>query len=234
MLPSSENVLHPLEGCIHPLLSPVFLILFVWQCGISSSVHMTDHLFCPYLFTDLFFCKNQTALQKPWYRSPTITSLFHSLSFSFTPLSSPAAHPLLISLCFLCFLSDFSLSDSPIQNFLKNIFWFLVYSGMSSKTFSFIDPFSTSIIFQAEYHARETERNEKHFEKYIFQVTTSKSPFHSVLPCCCIISSHSCSQDHGGCFELRVDNQLLWTHSEHKKTSLRNKSINLLHIRSTV
>lgn len=51
-------------------------------------------------------------------------------------------------------------------------------------------------------------------------------PLHSVILHCCIISSRSCSPDRGGCCERQVDNQQLWTHSENKKTSLSNKSIN--------
>lgn len=83
--------------------------------GISSPVHMTDHLFYPYLFTDPLLYKpdssSKAVIQKP--------DNHFTVSYTFvlfqSSLSSPASHLLLISPCFLGFLSDLNFSDSTIQ-----------------------------------------------------------------------------------------------------------------------
>lgn len=76
---------------------------------------------------------------------------------------------------------------------------------------------------------KERKKKKKLFKSRFLQVTTSKLPFfHSTLPCCCIISSHSCSQDYRrgaggvlvgrrGALNAGVDNQQLWTHREKKR-----------------
>lgn len=133
MLPRSENVLYPLEGCIHPLFSPVFLILFVWQCGISSPVRMTDHLFYPYLFTDLLLYKpdgsSKALIQKP---DNHFTVSYTFILFQ-SSLSSPTSHLLFISPCFLCFLSDLNLSSF---RFWKQSIFLIPY--VVPKTFSHV------------------------------------------------------------------------------------------------
>lgn len=131
MLPRSENVSHPLEGCIHPLFSPVFLILFVWDiftCAydrppiLPLSVHWPLLLYKP-------DSSSKALIQKPDNHF-TVSYTFILFQAS---LSSPASHLLFISPCFLCFLSDLHLNSF---RFWKKSIFLIPY--VVPKTFSLL------------------------------------------------------------------------------------------------
>lgn len=213
--------MHPsfiLTCVFHSLLfgSVGFLHLCIWQTTHSTLI---CSLTLPFVRTRHVFKSSDTNL--------------HRHSFSFNP--SFHLWPLTCSLSSLVSFTSYLISafwNSAFQILGRKVFWiprnvhlcnfyfllislgvFLYWQVATSQlmSFHFLCIFDTCLR-SGSYFKQKITHEKRHIKKQFVKSSYIAILFYCTHPCCCLISSHSCSQHHGGCFERGVDNQMLWRH----------------------